>query len=183
MKDWDRWEEDFQAIRRAWPARWGWLIRPRLRLATGALNRLRGGAFVWLSWVWVHRDYEGAPDFVRRFVIGHEWGHVVHGHHLASMIMVALAPIAVVGAAIELVTDKSWATSLVVLLAIVLYGPLGFWAMAEKREREADAFAARDIGMAEAAAAVHWIAERRGMVGNARLMARERALRRLAPGD
>lgn len=180
-------QTEFDAVRAAFPSRYGHLLRARIVILPrwmGWLAPLTGGAFIWWFWLVVDHRFPSAPSLVRRYILAHEWGHILRGHAVVLYfywVFAAPAVFAIWG----LTSSPSGAAH---ISPLVLLGPLSLCLAllcsslirSVRLEYEADAVAAEAVGPLDAPTAyqnaVAWSGRRWSPIDTRRLT----ALRRLA---
>ncbi len=145
----------FEGIQRAFPSKLARALRPRVVFLPDRrwLNcrKVRYGSFNWLNFVFLGPGLNDAPEFVRPWVLGHEYGHVVHGHGLLILVCLLL----LVG---SLFSETPLPFVMAGLAAFIVFSPLG--------ENQADDVAVKVCGSQEAALKGSlWMAEMNGTMG------------------
>ena len=159
------WQTVFDTICQCHPLRLGGLLSPRLRVLPpwGAfMHRSFGPAFVFLNHIYVDRRILDAPAEVREYLLLHEWGHVVRRHNQVAILSAFLLPFVFFPQAYVWLhwqpgADLAPIAGLGLFCTCVQAG-LSVWMMSDKRELEADAFAASIIGPAAVLNGIGWVA-------------------------
>lgn len=136
----ERWQTQFDQIRRDRPIAWGRLASPRIVVIPESMARFYGGALTWVRWICVGAGLcAAAPDHVVRYVVAHEWGHVRKGHPAVALPILICAIITVVCPRTPQFALFGWGVGMLGLYLIV-------WATRLQREFEADDEAAQVVG-------------------------------------
>lgn len=150
------WQAELVRVRTAWPSPYGRWVAQRSAVLDEAQGRRCGGARYAHGVIGVSVELEEAPPAVRRYLMAHEWGHVVSRHGMMRYVYVGLS-----FGLIPLAAFACWRSSTLafagwLMLVIGLLGLLR-WMLAPRREHEADAVAVAINGLAETCQACHWM--------------------------
>ena len=159
------WQRDFDLIRQRELLRLGGLVSCRLRVLPPwgkFMHQAFGPAYVLLSHIYVDRRVLDAPAEVREYLLLHEWGHVVRHHNQVAMLSAGLLPFVFFPQAYVL-THHHPGRDLAPIAALglactCLQAVLNFWMMSDRRELEADAYAASVIGPTAVLTGIGWVA-------------------------
>lgn len=151
----EEWKIMFKGIQRAFPSKLARALRPRVVFLPDyrrlKWRKIRYGSFNLLNVVFLGSGLNDAPEFVRPWVLGHEYGHVVHGHGLLILVCLLL----LVG---SLFSETPLFFVMAGLAAFIVFSPLG--------EYQADDVAVKVCGSQEAALRGSlWMAEMNGTMG------------------
>jgi hypothetical protein len=161
------WQRDFDLIRQREPLRLGGLVSRRLRVLPPwgkFTHKAFGPAYVLLSHIYVDRRVLDAPAEVREYLLLHEWGHVVRRHNQIAMLSALLLPFVFFPQAYVFMHHHPSRDDLLAPIAALglacmcLQAALSFWMMSDRRELEADAYAASVIGPAAVLTGIGWVA-------------------------
>ncbi len=146
--------------RRAGSGSFDWLVRRHVVIVPSSiaarLPKFAGAVF--LSFVFVDPRLRAAPSGVVDYLMAHEWGHVDRGHIPCAFI----ALLAMMAQWLVSVEPRSTAMSALVLLSWLVIIVALFGKSVMRREREADAFAAKVVGSIPAADSLAWLVVWRG---------------------
>jgi len=157
----DDWKMDFINAQARLPHWLSHLIRPRLIFLPGWwLNPL--GAWAYLHLVFIGPGLVDAPLAVRRYIIGHEYGHIQSNHTILHFVYWC-AVLCFLAAVVEQmpVLGISSCLLLTISLSLILQPHL-----ARKREYQADKIAALVFGPEVALQGALWMADKTGMMND-----------------
>lgn len=157
----DGWRSDLAQLRAGMPCILAQLVRPRL-VFLPCWWSARNGAWIYFHFIFVGPGLVNAPEDVRRYLIGHEYGHIYCQHiclHYLYWIGIAIASI---GAAAQLLTIEALGFLLLATISLLACWP----ALMRRRECQADAVAATFFGRDVALRGALWLAQMRGTMSN-----------------
>lgn len=150
------WQAELDHVRVKRPSILGKPVRMAIKVLNSTAGRRCGGARYAKGSIGISVDVLNAPDYVRRYLVAHEWGHVVRGHGFVRyaylVVSVGLYPLGYQA----LTKPGSVGGSLWIVLVLFLACAL-LWMRSQKREYEADAVAVELNGLAETRSACAWM--------------------------
>lgn len=148
MQEWNR---DLAEIRVALPCKLARCVVPRI-IVLPTWWPAQHGVWIYFCVIFVGRSVVNAPTDARRYLIGHEYGHIYCGHvllHYAYWMAVS-------GLVMGMLVGAPIAVMLCGLLAMMTL-LVGVWPSAiERRECQADAIAAQSWGAQRAMTGAVW---------------------------
>ncbi|MES2353695.1 MAG: M48 family metalloprotease [Pseudomonadota bacterium] len=165
------WKSDFSDIQRRFPCWFTRLIRPRL-VFLPAWWPVRYGAWAYCQFIFIAPGLHDAPDNVRRYLLGHEYGHIYCKHTVLHFVYwLGMAGLC---SAFAVPSPLLHVGSLSVLMVVTLLACLP--RLAKAREFQADAVAVQVFGQQVVLSGSLWMAEKAGTTAN---VFRQSRLRRL----
>lgn len=172
------WQTELQAMEAQRPSAWSRLVRPRVIVLPRFFVGQRLGAWTLYHLIFVTEAQAACPPRVRRYILGHEYGHIVCGHAALQWAWLASALLSMIGLLLPGVVLVSLSIQSAVLysLANAEHGA--------RREMSADAAAADLCGASVALEGALWMAdamgdrakpERQARLAELEQMAREQA--------
>ncbi|MDA8118687.1 MAG: M48 family metalloprotease [Gammaproteobacteria bacterium] len=148
------WRTDFAAAHAHlpwWPAK---LLRPRLVFLPFWWPLSSNGAWAFLNVILVGYGLRNSPTYVRRYIIGHEYGHIQSNHTFLQLgILVALMGVEL-ARIYQMPSVEGWSwLFLLIMGALVLWPPLE-----RSRQYQADSVAASLYGQETARQGMLWMA-------------------------
>lgn len=157
----ESWQSDLEMIYVGMPCRLARMLRPRL-IFLPSWWPARHGAWIYFHFIFIGPGLMNAPADARRYLIGHEYGHIYCEHICLHYLYWAGIAAAALGALLRL--QEIGAIGFLLLAAIAL---LACWpASMLRRECEADAVAATFFGRDVALKGALWVARMRGTMRN-----------------
>lgn len=150
-----QWQYELDAIAQSHPCFWARFAHPRIVVLPTCLNR-GYGAWTYLRWIVLTQKQCDCPAHVRRYVLGHEFGHI-YGRHVGMQWLWLLA---------GFLYGVGLFSPALLLLAICIKSVL-FYGIVNKRlgtnrELYADAIAAQLFGAKSALRAARWMTRATG---------------------
>jgi len=145
------WSTDLAAISARRPTQWARLVTPRVFVLPRMLTRSRLGAWTLYHWIFITPAQASCPTEVRRYILGHEYGHILCGHSRLQWLWL-------VGSI--LYTLSFFAPPLVLLGVIIQAAAMSSLLNRRQetaREISADSVAADLFGAPEVLAAARWM--------------------------
>ena len=130
------------------------------------------GAWSYWNLIAVSEELLDAPPEFRRYLLGHELGHIARGHNLWPMLGAFLTVCAYPAAATLPAFGPTWFAIGASFVLLVTGAGLVFASLSMIPEYQADEFCASLIGRRAVADGIHWMAQRSG-----RGMSRDRVKR------
>ncbi len=152
----EAWTTELQAMEARRPSAWSRLVRPRVIVLPRFFTGHRLGAWTLYHLIFVTEAQAACPPRVRRYVLGHEYGHILCGHAALQWAWLASALLSMLGMLlpIAILLSLGIQTAVVYSLANATQGA--------KREMSADAAAAELCGAAVALEGARWMARALG---------------------
>lgn len=167
----DDWQSDFAAAQARLPCWLSRLARPRL-IFLPSWWPAPVGAWAYLHMVFIGPALRDAPADVRRYVIGHEYGHIQANHTVLHFFYWCAALGFLVAVLGHMPALGAWSCLVLAVVSfLVLLPPL-----ARGREYQADAVAALLYGQETALRGALWMADKTGTISNAFRRSRLRRL-------
>lgn len=167
----DEWQTDFAAAQAHlswWLAK---LLRPRLVFLPSWWQLASNGAWAQLHLIFIGPGLRHASSEARRYLIGHEYGHLRSNHTIPCFFFLLAMPVFLVGCAGHWPVVEAW-SYLVVAIAGFLLLLLSSW---HRCEYQADSVAVSLYGQDTARQGMLWMAYKAAAFGETR----RKRLRRL----
>lgn len=152
----EAWKTELQAMEAKRPSAWSRFVRPRVVVLPSFITGQRLGAWTLCHLIFVTEAQAACPPRVRRYVLGHEYGHIVCGHAALQWAWLASGLLSLLGMLAPLAILLSLG-----IQSAVLYS-LANQAQGARREISADATAADLCGAAVALEGARWMADAMG---------------------
>lgn len=152
----ETWKTELQAMEAKRPSAWSRFVRPRVVVLPRSLTGSRLGAWTLCHLIFVTEAQAACPPKVRRYVLGHEYGHIVCGHAALQWAWLASGALSLLGMLVPAAILLSLG-----IQSAVLYS-LANTAQGARREISADATAAELCGAAVALEGARWMADAMG---------------------
>lgn len=150
------WQTELQAMEAKRPSAWSRLVRPRVIVLPSFVTGRRLGAWTLCHFIFVTEAQAACPPRVRRYILGHEYGHIICGHAALQWAWLASGLLSLLGMLAPLAILLSLG-----IQSAVLYS-LANQAHGAKREMSADAAAADLCGAVVALEGARWMANAMG---------------------
>jgi Zn-dependent protease with chaperone function len=173
----EAWKTELQAMEAERPSAWARLVRPRVVVLPRCLTGERLGAWTLYHLIFVTQAQAACPPRVRRYVLGHEYGHIVCGHAALQWAWLASALLSLIGMLLPIAILLSLG-----IQSAVLYS-LANAAQGARREMSADAAAADLCGASIALEGALWMADAMGDKAKPERQARLAELEQRARGQ
>lgn len=157
----DKWQAEFADAQERLPCWLSRLARPRIFF----LPRwwpAPVGAWAYLHMVFIGPGLRDAPDDVRRYIVGHEYGHIQANHTLLHFFYWLGALGFALAAIWHMPALGAWSCLVLAVVSLLVVLP----PLARGREYQADAVAALLYGREAALNGALWMADRTGTIGN-----------------
>lgn len=119
-------------------------------------------AWAYGPYIFIAPGLRDAPDDVRQYIIGHEYGHIYCGHTISHILYWMMFIILTIGNLANLPLLEGFSLILLVLITLFICAP----ALAKKREFEADAIAISLLGRQVVLRGSLWMAKKTGTIGS-----------------
>lgn len=166
----DEWQTDFATAQARLP--W-WLakrLRPRLVFLPSWWRLASNGAWAWLHIIFVGPHLGHTSTVARRYLIGHEYGHIRSNHTIPSFLFLCAILVFSVGRACHWPVVEAWSWLIAAIMG-VLHVRLSSW---RRCEYQADSVAASLYGQETALQGMLWMSYKTATFDKAR---RERLTR------
>lgn len=150
------WEADLESIKHRMPSRWARWVQPRLVVLPAWCTGRRAGAWTLFNCIIITQQQRDCPEGVRRYVLGHEFGHIARGHTALQWAWLAGALLYVGGIS----HPAAIATSLVIQTMVM--AKMLSTRQEAARELSADDVAVELFGASVALEGARWMCAQRG---------------------
>ena len=157
----DKWHFELATLANKFPAFLTRFITPRLFFLP-LWWPVKFNAWAYGPYIFIAPGLREAPDDVRQYIIGHEYGHIYCGHTILHFVYWVMFLILTAGNSVHLQLLKGFSLVLLVLVTLFICAP----SLARKREFEADAIAMSLFGKKIVLRGSLWMANKTGTIGS-----------------
>ena len=148
------WQNELNILTQKNPWKYGEWLKPRVFFLQGVLPKYY--AITFMHFILVGRGLVNAPDYVRRYLLLHEYGHIYHHHTLPSYLYAAGA----IGLAAAVGLHVDWLGLLSIASCAIAYSLLIMRSTHLAKEMDADRYAVDGMGVDKTIDAARWMAEK-----------------------